>query len=250
MKRETTLFLSLIILDAFAANCPTGYISYDYGANLLISAQCPSGTTQIGEVPASCENKDECFLDYICDAGVSKINTSAGVSVPLYLQKITSPSLHIAVDNEQCYAPLVEGAAAGAINVMYDDNVYHATSLKQCMQGFDASIKPTGTYSQSGNRVDWSVTAEGRTIHGVSYCGNGKPESGSLVDTVPNNSSNLDSNDYCYCRITVPFLSDWWYTTRYTKYGAAGCDTYCYAQCVESIKSDLEMRTGLYNSMR
>jgi hypothetical protein len=250
MKKVVTLFLSLIILDVFAATCPNGYISYDYGANLLIDAQCSSGTTQIGDVPVSCDNHTECFADYLCNTGVSKINTSAGVTAPLYSQRLTAPSMNVANDKGECYTPLLVGKTSGEINVLYDDKVYHTTKLRQCMLGFNASVKPTGTYSQSGNRVDWSVTAEGRTIYGVSYCGKGKPESGSLTTSVVNTNTALESNDYCYCRITVPFLSDWWYTTRYTKYGAAGCDTYCYAQCVESIKSDLEMRTGLYNSMK
>ncbi len=250
MRKIWTLFLWLCSLDVFAATCPAGYISFDYGANLSVNVQCATGTTQIGQVPETCNNVSECFPDYICDMDFSKINTSLGASAPLYSQKLTLPSLNVAVDNVLCYSPLIEGGADSAINVSYNNKLYYATSLKQCRLSFDPAVKPTGTYSQSGNRVDWSVTAEGHTIHGVSYCGNGRPESGSLVTSVANSNTSLGSNDYCYCRITVPFLSDWWYTTRYEKYGATGCDTYCYAQCVESIKSDLKMRTGLYNSMK
>ena len=135
------LFLLSFSLDAFASTCPAGYISYDYGTNLLIDAQCPTGTTQIGEVSASCDNKTECFTDYLCNAGFSKINTSVGVLAPLYSQKVTSPSLNIAVDNGQCYTPLVAGTVAGAINVLHNDSVYHTATLKQCMLGFDAGVR-------------------------------------------------------------------------------------------------------------
>lgn len=65
-----------------------------------------------------------------------------------------------------------------------------------------------------------------------------------------NSCSSLTTNYYCYCRTVVPFLSKWFYAALYKTNGSTACDTYCYAQCVESIKSDLEMRTGLYNSMK
>lgn len=250
MKRVVALFLSLIMLDVFAANCPTGYISYEYGANLQIDADCPQGTTQIGEVPETCDDETKCFTDFICDIGANKIKTSIGISAMLYSQRVTSPSLNIALDNTTCYAPLGVGRSSSAINVSYDNSIYHTTALKQCRVDFDASVTPAGTSSQAGNRLDWSMTVNNRTISGISYCGNGKPESGDMVDAVPNSSSDLEANYYCYCRIIAPFVSDWWYATRYTKYGAAGCDTYCYAQCADSMKTDLEMRTGLYNSMK
>jgi hypothetical protein len=251
MKWLKVAFVWMFVLDAFAASCPSGYISSNYSdSDLVISASCGTGTTQIGEVSSTCNGDEECFPDYVCGAGVSKVNTDAVVSAPLYSQKITVPSLNVSINSTVCYSPLIEGRTTNAIHMNHNDKVYYATSLKQCRVDFDSSVAPTGSYSQQGNRMDWSLTASGRTITGISYCGDKKPDSGDTVTSVSNSSTDLSANYYCYCRVITPFLSDWYYVTRYTKYGAEGCDTYCYAQCVDSMKSSSTMRAAIYNSMK
>ena len=57
---------------------------------------------------------------------ITKLNTSGGLSFPLYADKSTSPSIHIKYNNMVCYVDLESGSATGAINVKYNGVVYHA----------------------------------------------------------------------------------------------------------------------------
>lgn len=78
--------------------CPVGYLVYDGACREL----CPHG---------------------------KYFNTATGIQVPIYKEKITTPSVGIKFENVSgdniCYSPLELGGMPGTINIEYNGNTYH-----------------------------------------------------------------------------------------------------------------------------
>ncbi len=84
-------------------------------------------------------NTDGTACDKLCTLGYTTLNTSTGVTVPLYADKRTTPSINIGDVNGACHADLATGRATGAINVMYNGTIYHTispTTMLQCDAGY------------------------------------------------------------------------------------------------------------------
>ena len=255
MKKVWALFLLLIAWDAFAASCPTGYVSYNRGLQLSLATSCPSGTTDVGALPSSCSaSPATCMPDYVCESGISEFKTSIGVSVPLYSQKVITPSLHASVGGKVCYTPLVAGKASGAINVKYNNTNYRATPLKMCRKNMDAATVPTSTTISEG-AVNWSVAVGDRTLKGISYCGSSGTLAISALNataaSVANTSANSDlsANIRCWCRVYSPFPSDWVYVNWFSSAGATGCNKSCAQACVNAFAQVQTTRANTYNTM-
>lgn len=60
-----------------------------------------------------------------CAAGFTKIKTQTGLNIPVFNIKRTSPALHIGYGNNICYAELLPGESDKAINVRYNNAIYH-----------------------------------------------------------------------------------------------------------------------------
>ena len=257
MKKVWVLFLSLIALDAFAASCPTGYVSYNRSLQLTLDTSCPSGTTDIGALPSSCSvSPTTCMPDYVCESGISEFKTSSGVAVPLYSQKVKTPSLHASVGGKVCYTPLVSGKASGAINVKYNNTQYRAAPLKICRKNLDASKVPASS-SPGASSVNWSVAISGdRTLKGISYCASQGTLATSALNatakSITNTSANSDlsANLRCWCRVYSPFPSDWVYVNWFSTYGATGCNQSCAQACVNAFaQTGTATRANTYKTM-
>ena len=68
---------------------------------------------------------DECVP--LCAVGITKLNTSNGLSYNIYASKYTTPAINILYNNTVCYMNLESGNATDAINIQYGDMVYHVT---------------------------------------------------------------------------------------------------------------------------
>ena len=67
-----------------------------------------------------------CTPQYECLSAGSTLRTSTGIVLPLYREKLTTPALNIGFSNgDVCYANMAPNAAAGTINIMYNQEVYH-----------------------------------------------------------------------------------------------------------------------------
>lgn len=55
-----------------------------------------------------------------------KLKTSTGLEIPVYASKQTTPSLNFQIGNNRCYINMVPGKKTGAINVEYNDTIYHS----------------------------------------------------------------------------------------------------------------------------
>ncbi len=120
-------------------NAPTGAVYTGYGTPIT------ENSTEIGN---NCTwrcaddykiNEDGTACDKLCTLGFTKLNTSTGISVPLFADKRTTPSINIGDVNGACHADLAPGRATGAINIMYNGAVYHTvspTATLQCNAGY------------------------------------------------------------------------------------------------------------------
>ena len=255
MKRLYVAFLLLFVVDAFAASCPTGYVSYSRSLQLQLAISCPSGTTDIGGLTGSCDTSpNTCMTDYVCESGVSKLKTSTGVSAPLYSQQVTIPSLHVSVGGKVCHTPLIAGKATGAININYNNTIYRATSLKMCRRNMNAATVPSSTTVSEG-AVNWSVVVGDRILKGISYCGSSGTLAISALNvtatSVANISANSDlsANIRCWCRAYSPFPSDWIYVNWFSSAGATGCNKSCAQACVNAFAQVQTVRNNTYNTM-
>ena len=129
MRSRSKLILFLLYpFHAFAQSCPAGFVAVEYDTFVpAVGGVCPSGYVahDVSEV-CSVGATGACWLvRALCGAGITKLNTSGGLSFPLYSDKSTSPSIHIKYNNMVCYVDLESGSATGAINVKYNGVVYH-----------------------------------------------------------------------------------------------------------------------------
>lgn len=124
-------FVFLLPFVAFAQSCPTGMTAVEYYNYVAADAGvCPAGYVahDVVDVCSDASNA-ECWLieqmRALCGAGVTQLKTSVGVSVPIYSDRATTPSLCISYNNTTCYVDLESGGAADSINVKYNGAVYH-----------------------------------------------------------------------------------------------------------------------------
>lgn len=128
MKRAVFIII-LLCCDCWGM-CPSGFFEINR-PNIVIADVCPFGMVSLGVVKGCDSNvTGTCWifekLRTLCGAGITKLNTSGGLSIPLYSDKSTSPSIHIKYNNTVCYADLEQGTTTGTIHVKYKDVVYRA----------------------------------------------------------------------------------------------------------------------------
>ena len=124
MKKLVFIFL---VFPSYAAVCPAGMVAVEYDTFVpAVSGACSAGY-MAHDVDTVCGTGDGvCWLIRMgCGAGVSSIRTSTGLSVPLYAEKETFPSLCVRYNNTTCYADLDPGQVSGTINIKYNGVVYH-----------------------------------------------------------------------------------------------------------------------------
>ncbi len=142
------------------SNCRAGYYPSQYVSNSYLGhiyqecTPCTNatientiytgyGTPNANDCPWACADgwrisSDGTVCDKLCTLGFTTLNTSTGVTVPLYAEKRTTPSINIGDVNGACHADLAPGRATGAINIMYNGEIYHTiapTTEIQCDAG-------------------------------------------------------------------------------------------------------------------
>ena len=62
----------------------------------------------------------------MCAAGIGHIHVGGDVSIPLFVERLTTPALNVMYNGTVCYANAASGAAAGTINIRLSDGaIYH-----------------------------------------------------------------------------------------------------------------------------
>ncbi|MDW2958822.1 MAG: hypothetical protein R8M37_03380 [Alphaproteobacteria bacterium] len=125
--KKVWLFFLLFPGVLFAANCPIGMVSVEYDNYVAaVGGACPAG--YVAHDAGACTDGvvGACWAVRMgCGVGVPVIKTSTGVSVPLYADQATMPAIHVKYNGVVCYADLNQGTSSGAINVRYNNAVYH-----------------------------------------------------------------------------------------------------------------------------
>ena len=104
--------------------CPDGFYTVPY------EIDCGEGGVDVADV-AHCDEDasgDYCLMSPSaapCAAGITMLRTDTGVSIPLWAEKSTQPSLCVKYNDAICYGNLEQGQVAGAINIKHDGVVYH-----------------------------------------------------------------------------------------------------------------------------
>ncbi len=127
MHKKILILFLLCPFHTFAQSCPSGMVAVEYDAFVpATGGACPSGYVA-HDVETICGAGDgACWLvRMLCTAGITMLNTSGGLSFPLYSDKSTSPSIYVKYNDTVCYADLEVGSATGAINIKYNDVIYH-----------------------------------------------------------------------------------------------------------------------------
>ena len=131
MIKVILLLFFILPFVAFAQSCPTGMVAVEYDNYVAADAGvCPAGYVA-HDVTDACSGAatGACWLiEQIrarCGAGVVQIKTNSGVVVPLYSNRVTTPSFCVRYNDTVCYADMVLGRASGTVNVKYGDAVYH-----------------------------------------------------------------------------------------------------------------------------
>lgn len=92
MRSRIRLILFLLYpFHAFAQSCPTGFVAVEYDTFVpAVGGVCPSGYVahDVSDICASDVTGVCWFVRALCGAGITSLNTSGGLSFPLYSDKI------------------------------------------------------------------------------------------------------------------------------------------------------------------
>lgn len=104
--------------------CPDGFYTVPY------EVSCGDGLIDVSGLP-QCDSDmsgDYCLIGEVktpCAAGITTLLTGTGLSIPLWAERGTEPSLCVKYNDTVCYGNLEPGQAANTINVNYNGVVYH-----------------------------------------------------------------------------------------------------------------------------
>lgn len=253
MKQKYLFLLFYIFANftAVAATCPDGYLAVSRDTNTIISTTCPSGYTAMRTISHTCNATDSnCYPELLCGAGTLNLGET---TIPLWSKQFTTPSLKIQSGGTICYTPMVVDTLSSRLKIKNSTGtVYSQANLYECK----INISTSGTNSASAttaNRSGWTATIGGKTVSGISTCGNMSSTIGSTSDNITVDSATMSNNIYCWCRATSPYVSKWTYATYYSTSGYTGCYQYCNSSCASraggSGTYDVSFRNALVNSM-
>ena len=151
-----TVNLVSYVMSSVTTKCPIGYQHTANGCAPIASDNCPNN--YYAALPTNgfmrADANDACTTNYsayndtdfcrrylgnnmdefctpqiTCTAGGTTLNASNGMVLPLYDEKLTTPSINIGWPNGHvCYVNLVAGTASGTINLKYNDETYHGVN--------------------------------------------------------------------------------------------------------------------------
>lgn len=86
--------------------------------------------------------------------------------------------------------------------------------------------------SLSGVGADWSANCGGQSIRGVAVCSTNQGKSGTILQKLTTSST---TNNYCWCKMTYPVLSDW--VIAYEG-SISSCPANCAQYCTQALSSE------------
>lgn len=244
MRRVWPTLLLIPSVAMGASVCPEGYSALNQNPFVAIAAQCAENQTDLGPFSAGCSGERTICMPEVTCHGLSAIRTSSGVRVPLYMERYTTPAINVALDSGgRCYANLLPGSASGTLNVLFEDNVYHAVALRRCMElDFDATPIP-GT--PAAYAVSWTAQVKGVGVTGISHCSSTLGDIGTLKSEL-SISETVGENHYCWCRVLSPSSSTWTFAVSFE---SGSCNESCVQECANMFASNSTFRRTLMSAM-
>lgn len=104
--------------------CPSGFYTMPYDES------CGPGLVETENI-AICDNDTSgrfCLIQnqIPCQSGISTLQTTSGINIPLWADKYTEHSLAILYNTTTCHISLAPGTGTNTINILYQDQTYHA----------------------------------------------------------------------------------------------------------------------------
>lgn len=118
-------------------NCPNNYyavVPNTAYTRLNANDACNTNYSSYGDVDLCLLHMapniaDICTPQLACSGGGSSLRTSTGVNLPLYGERVTTPSINVGFGGgTTCYVNMLSGAANNTINVKYNDTTYHGVN--------------------------------------------------------------------------------------------------------------------------
>ena len=112
--------------------CPTNYTEQEITA---IEFACDSYISRVTSETPACLlmcNNGLIFTEVNSCAALcnehNKLKTSTGLEFPMYSSKQITPSINVKVGKNVCYVNLVPGSESDAIQIKYDEQIYHTVN--------------------------------------------------------------------------------------------------------------------------
>ena len=252
-KRLMLLSLTLIANSAHALTCPSGYLAVSRDNNTIISTPCPSGYTATRTISHNCASTDStCYPELLCTAGSYDLNVGSN-TVPLWSTQFTTKTLKVKSGNTICYAQMAADTVSDRLKVKDSSGTtYSHANIYECK--VNISTSGTNSYTTTtANSPNWTATVDGKTIKGISFCGNINSTVGTTKDILTVDSVTMTNNIYCWCRATSPYPSKWAYSTYFSANGYTSCYAYCSESCATRMGGtgslDATLRSTIINSM-
>jgi len=117
----------------------------------------------------------------------------------------------------------------------------------------DPSVAGEG-YNYNTAQSKWWTWFPYGTVRGISAClssNYGKSRGGYVADLHDNNElvvGGETNGEHCWCKMTHPAASLWVFND--TNSSASGCASRCAGYCGNNVRSNSDMRSGLFGSVR
>ncbi|MBE6460185.1 MAG: hypothetical protein E7009_04370 [Alphaproteobacteria bacterium] len=117
-----------------------------------------------------------------------------------------------------------------------------AMAVQKCINPY-ADIEPE---DYSSGTIEWFAIFADYTMRGMATCANTPGTPGKLLPSLTHNTSNLEDNTVCWCRIVSPVLSYWRYD--YDFKDVYKCMDYCASHCADMAVYNSEARLDLLSN--
>ena len=125
--------------QASCALCPVDTYNANTGSNSVsaciacpVNATAPAGSTSSADCVTACNTFYQGVCAVACsDTDMNNLKTSTGLSIPIWGNKITTPSINIQHGNTTCYIPLVTGGTipSNSLRINHNGTTYYVDSV-------------------------------------------------------------------------------------------------------------------------
>ena len=136
----------MFVNSGLATECPCGMTQYTTGFENTDGKINTKVSCQIGIKTGEYWHNGHCVTE--CAAGITRLKTSNGLSIPLLRAKVGTKNMAFKYNDAICYSPVETDGLSGHINLKQGANIYHVSEpdgqVPSSFSSLPDGVLPTG----------------------------------------------------------------------------------------------------------